>query len=396
MAIGKRTKTPYAGVRYREDTQRIYRGSPDRYFSIRYRRNGILREEALGWASEGWTAKRAMEVRSELEKAHTLGEGADTLAARREQQSQVKQEQAKAAAEASVTYRDLVEAHYIPWAKREKKSFSDDEIRLRRHLYPVFGELPLAEITQQRVEALRDTLLEHRSRATVLQVLALLRKTFNHLERLGLHQLRNPVKDVSLPRLDNACERFFSREEFDRFIEAAAQLRNQDLHDAAILAVNTGLRLGEIMRLMPKDVNLDHGFLTVRETDGKPGGRVPLNSSVSAMLRKRMAGRDAGPLFHSSRPGDREMSRRFARLARQLELNTGTEDRKHHLTFHSLRHTFASWLAMADVDLYRIQKLMRHKTFSMVQRYAHLRPSWLRDDVEILCSPPSRQDPEDT
>jgi len=387
-------KTPFPGVRYREDGRNVHRGNPDRYFSIRYHREGTLHEEGLGWASEGWTAKKAAEVRADLEKAHAIGSGPATLSARREEQRRQEAER-KRVEESQGTYRELVDKHYLPWAWREKKSADMDETRLRLYLYPEFGDLLLSEITTKRVEALRDRVLIKRSRATTLQVLALLRKTFNHLARLGLHNLQNPVSTIKLPRLDNACERFFSREDFDRYIKAAGKLRNPDLHDASILAVDTGLRLGEITRLLPEDVDLTHGFLTVRESDGKPGGKIPLNSRVSAMLESRLRDHANGPLFHTAHNGDRELSRHFARLARKLGLNTGLEDRKNRLTFHSLRHTFASWLAMADVDLYRIQKLMRHKTFAMVQRYAHLRPSWLREDVEILCSPPSPPGPED-
>jgi len=385
------------GIRYREDPIRMHQGKPDRYFSIRMTRNGQVVEEALGWASEGWTLRKAKATREALQTAHTKGDAPDTLrktrAERRRCEELAEAQKAKDQAQ-SATYKELVEQHYIPWARKEKKSAAADITRLALHLYPVFGHLPLASITPEMVEKLRDSLMESRSRATALQVLALLRKTFNHLSRLGLHALRNPVSCIKLPRLDNACERFFTREEMDRFLEAAAQQRNPDLHDAAMLSLHTGLRLGEIKRLMTWDIDLEHGFLTVREDDGKPGGKVPLNADVTAMLTKRLQGLSEGNIFNSRGYEDREMSRRFMRLARRLGLNTGKEDRRHRLTFHSLRHTFASWLAMADVDLYRIQKLTRHKTLAMVQRYAHLRPSWLRDDVAVLCRPGDQPGPD--
>ncbi|EFL53142.1 integrase family protein [Solidesulfovibrio fructosivorans JJ]] len=384
-------KTAYVGVRYRKDGN-----STDRYFAIRYRRDGILHEEGLGWASEGWNAKKASEMRAELQRAHTTGDGPATLAGKRESARIAAREQEQAEKQrnaAGATYKELVEAHYIPWAEREKKSAAADKTRLKLHIFPVIGALTLDEVTPQVLEALRDKMVASHCRATALQVLALVRKTFNHLGRLGLHTLRNPVALVKLPRLDNACERFFTHDEFDRFLAAAGKLGNPDLHDACILAVDTGLRLGELNRLMPADVNLELGFLTVREADGKPGGVVPLNSRVRAMLQKRLLTIAPGQhIFRTTRDGDREMSRRFTRLARALGLNDGVTDRRQQLTFHSLRHTFGSWLALADVELYRIQKLMRHKTPAMVQRYAHLRPSWLASDVEVLCKPPSRPD----
>lgn len=380
------------GIRYREHPTRIHRGQPDRYYSVRLTRDGRDVEESLGWASDGWTLRKAQDTRENLQTAYKIGSGPDTLRKRRDERARQEEQastKAKAEQAKAATYQELVEEYYEPWAKREKKSFAADLTRLRLHLYPALGPLPLDAITSERVEALRDNLLESHSRATCVQCLALLRKTFNHLARAGLHNLRNPVSSVKLPRLDNEVERFFTHEEFDRFIEAASKLRNPDLHDAALLSLHTGLRLGEIKRLFTWDIDLEHGFVTVREDDGKPGGKVPLNNDVSEMLKNRLRDIQAGPVFHNRGYEDRELSRRFMRLARRLGLNTGKEDRRHRLTFHSLRHTFASWMALADIELYRIQKLMRHKTPQMTQRYAHLRPSELRGDVAVLCRPPA-------
>jgi site-specific recombinase XerD len=65
-------------------------------------------------------------------------------------------------------------------------------------------------------------------------------------------------------------------------------------------------------------------------------------------------------------------------------LNDGITDSTYRVVFHTLRHTFASHLVIAGVDLYRVQKLMRHKTAAMTQKYAHLRPQHTVDSVEKL------------
>ena len=72
-------------------------------------------------------------------------------------------------------------------------------------------------------------------------------------------------------------------------------------------------------------------------------------------------------------------------LAASLGLNDGITDRRQKVVFHSLRHTFASWLALDGVDIYRIKELMRHKDITQTQRYAHLMPSDARAAVERLC-----------
>ena len=71
------------GVRYRENEARNYRGRPDRYYTIRFKVNGRLVEEALGWASEGWNATKALIEREKLRQSHRTGEGPATLAEKR-------------------------------------------------------------------------------------------------------------------------------------------------------------------------------------------------------------------------------------------------------------------------------------------------------------------------
>jgi len=67
-----------------------------------------------------------------------------------------------------------------------------------------------------------------------------------------------------------------------------------------------------------------------------------------------------------------------------LKLNENIPDKKDMVVFHTLRHTFASWLAIEGVPLYTIQILMGHKTIEMTQRYAHLCPDHKRKAINIL------------
>jgi hypothetical protein len=68
----KLNKTQFPGVRFRENSSRKHNGKPDRYFTIRYKLNGILKEEGLGWSSQGWNAQKTSITRNDLIKKQKL------------------------------------------------------------------------------------------------------------------------------------------------------------------------------------------------------------------------------------------------------------------------------------------------------------------------------------
>ena len=80
----------------------------------------------------------------------------------------------------------------------------------------------------------------------------------------------------------------------------------------------------------------------------------------------------------------RSISNAFDRAVKNLGFNDGVSDRRFRVTFHTLRHTYASWLVQKGVDLYTVKKLMGHSTLAMTERYSHLAQDNLRDAVKKL------------
>ena len=398
--------TKYKGVRYVENkTRKLKNGTFDRLFYIRYRVDGVLKEECLGSSSEGWNAEKAYKIRSELREAHKTGRGVQTLKDLRdvmisENQAKAAEEQAEEAVE--ITLVEFFNNHYLPRAKREKRSWKTDEQRFNKLINPTLGNMPLIAIQKSHVQKFVDELADSGAApSTVKQYMGIIRQAFNlasdlTVEATPIFSGKNPTKGVKLPQVKNARERFLSGEEAEQLIEAAAKLKRRDLHDAIVLSLNSGLRLGEVRRLTWLDVDFSSRVLTVREeAQRKPGGKVPINEASEAILldRKKTAERTDlvfPPIYgHSTREN---LSQDFKALVDKLGFNRGikAEDRQRRIVFHSLRHTFASWLALAGVDIYRIKTLMRHKTLEMTMRYAHLIPDATHDAVYQLAPPPKR------
>lgn len=403
----QKIQTQYTGVRYYEHpTRKLRSGGADRYFSIRYKLNGKTKEEGLGWASEGWNAQKAHAMRSRLKEAHTTGDGPKTLEAMR-----IGTEVAKKADELrvetekceNITLDEFFEHYHLPKIKREKRTWDNDAGRYKKLISPRFGKMPLRALSNRDVQCFMDELSENgtASPQTIKHYVFLIGRIYNVaadtlIGNIAAFTGTNPTKGVKLPAVRNARERFLTGEEVELLLETAKRQQNYDLHDVIALSLNTGLRLGELQRLTWLDVDFSSAFVTVRdEANRKPGGKVPMNQTAEKILaeRKRNSADKQSLVFPPPYGiiGRHKFTTEFHELVDEVGLNQGieTKDRQRRIVFHSLRHTFASWLALAGVDIYRIKTLMRHKTLTMTMRYAHLLPDASRDAIEQL-APPKR------
>lgn len=396
-------KTNYPGVRYREHPTRRKAGKPDRYFTIRYYdAQGKRREEVLGWASEGWTAEQASKVLGDIRTNIRIGSGPASLADKRKLRDQAQREQdAQEALDriADITVGEVAE-RFLIWAKMNKRAWKADNSRIRLHIIPALGIYPLRSLGSTRIENLKVTLMaKGLAVATVRHVLGLVRRLYNFAAKtpysaeidVPMFTGQSPFGVVDMPSQDNARQNFFSHEDAERVLAKAKEYPKQrrkgrpDFHDICLLSLMTGMRKGEIQSLEWADVDLVHRVIRIR--DAKAGdGIAHINSRALEMLERRRAMDGRGLVFKGAITGGkvRNISHTFEELARELGLNDGVSDSRQQLCFHSLRHTFASWLALQGTDIYRIKELMRHKTITQTIRYAHLIPGATKDAVEGL------------
>ena len=401
-----KVKTQYPGVRYYEHPTRKQRnGQPDRYYSIRYKKDGRTIEEGMGWATEQWNAEKVHNILNKLKENRRIGSGPQSLS---EVRQKIAAERAAAEQEASeesvssMSFQDFFERFYMAEAKRTKRSWLTDEQRFNKVIKPSIGMKPLSAIMREDVQAIIDSLVAAGAApATIKQYRSIISYTFTQasLMKLGgtiIFKGQNPAIGVKVPPITNTRERFLTANEAKVLVNAAKKLPNQDLHDCIVLSLNTGLRLGELQRLEWPDVDLTYAMLTVRdEAHRKPGGKVPLNNTALKIFKKRHDARQIAPSMNMVFPPvdgctvRTNFSHAFKALADSIGLNDGIkpDDRARRIVFHSLRHTFASWLACNGEDIYRIQRLMRHKSITMTMRYAHLIPDATRAAVHNLKPP---------
>jgi integrase len=254
-------------------------------------------------------------------------------------------------------------------ARRRRKG--DDSARMHRWI-TAFGEQDALTISPRQIErVLMHLQAEGKQPATLVRHLAVLKATFNRAKRLGIMK-ENPATLVKPPKVNNVLVRYLTAEQETTLLE---QLPVQ-YRPVVQVAINSGLRQGELLHLTWRDIDWNAGIVTVQETKAGDKRRVPMNSTVLGVLtslRERAAGQLADQVFPH---GARYLRRAFERAVKAAELAP--------FRFHDLRHTFASRLAMQGANDRTLMALGGWKSPAMLSRYAHLSPAHLFHAVEGL------------
>lgn len=213
--------------------------------------------------------------------------------------------------------------------------------------------------------------------ASINRELATLKKAFNLAVREWEWCRDNPVARVSMERENNRRDRWLTLEEEARLLKSCGPW----LCDLVTFALHTGMRMGEILELSWRGVDLTRRTVTVLRSKNGERRTIPVNETVLSILRQKNKVRSLKiDLVFCSRtftPLEGGHLRRSFRLA--LKKSEITD-----FHFHDLRHTFATRLVQGGIDIYKVQRLLGHKSPVMTQRYAHHYPESLRDGVDLL------------
>ncbi|MGD0155109.1 MAG: site-specific integrase [Terracidiphilus sp.] len=181
---------------------------------------------------------------------------------------------------------------------------------------------------------------------------------------------QNPAAGARLPQLSPGKTRFLTPGELKAALESAPEWLRAPMAFAAC----TGVRRGELLSLRWMDVDMDNRRLYLRETKNGALRVLPIPEFALTVLRSLSGGADSDTVFAGVNPA--HLSVYTKRVFKRL----GIPD----ASFHTLRHTAASWLVMKGVDLYVVGQILGHKTPRMTQRYAHLSPDYMAGAVGRL------------
>jgi len=260
-----------------------------------------------------------------------------------------------------------------------------DYVSITKSISKFLGpDIPVCEVTIRDIERYKASKNNGKlSPHTVNYDLRCIKAFFNLLVQWNMIE-KNPCKGIKRLRTDDTIRPYLQREELQKLLAYTA---GSVLQPIIVFAVLTGLRLGEIVNLTWDDIMLEKRKIIVRSNGGfrtKTGKMrtLPINSELYRLLTDM---RDKTGLLFKQENGEpyrgEFISKQFKKAVRECKLNPK-------LHFHSLRHTFGSYLVEQGVSLFHVQQLMGHSSPYVTQIYAHLGSAELMSSVEKLRTDP--------
>jgi len=269
-------------------------------------------------------------------------------------------------------FRDAAK-EFLDWADVEHRQHPNSYRRIATSFASAkefFGRKPVSVIDEGLIEAYKTwRVKEHKIRdITLRHDLHAISKFFSYAIKQRWAR-ENPVRNVDIPSDADAIRmHILSASEEKQYFSRAA--KHKDLHDIGRLILNQGMRPDEVTSLRKKDVNLECGQLCVRRGKSPAARRtLDLTTESRSILAARMAG-DSAWIFPSKRNPGEHITRvngahdRLCKKALEDKLTFG-------FVLYDFRHTFATRMAQAGIDLATLAAILGHSSIRIVQKYVH-------------------------
>lgn len=361
-------------------------------YYLYYRINGKQRNFLLGAAS-ALTPAQARDLAKE--KLGQVASGEDVQVTRHDAKKQELRD--------SLTLKKFLDEHYESYlfslnAKTAKQSFM-----CIRNNFQFLANKPLVDITAWDIQQwVSERSKLGRAPATISYAYNRLRAVFNRAVEWGFIESHN-LDSVKIPKIDNKRIRYLSESEEaallsslearderlkqhyrDRYGVRAEKRVSQRyidyLEPLVTLAMNTGMRKGEMLSLEWSHVNMEDRYLTVISENAKSKNKrtIPLNKTVYDMLTIWRAQHPQTTLVFEREDGQPIDTYQYQWETLLKDANI------ENFRFHDLRHHFASKLVMKEADLNVVRELLGHADLKMTLRYAHLAPKHKSAAVNLI------------
>ena len=262
---------------------------------------------------------------------------------------------------------------YLCFAKLNKKSWKDDQLRWEKHV---------AHKNYQTKQGIWEILNEMQDAgykpATVHHVLKLIKRVYNWHIQNELYFQDNPCNTIKLQKYDNRVNNILTKNELLKLIEFLHGWKNKRAALVVLFGIYTGRRKGEIVSLKWEQVNFEHSTITCLNTKNGTTQSFPINNNALTVLKEAYDLKISALVFPSSN-GDyyySGLNSAWNRLKNKINLN---------IRFHDIRCNYATILASSNkVDIYTLKKLLGHKDINLTMRYAHLMDDVVKNANNVI------------
>lgn len=355
----------YPGVQYYVKDNGI------KSYSIRYKdENGKLKRVKIGDETDGTTEVYCKNKRIEILNAQNKGEQPPKI---------VKNHRKKI-----ITLDDVADKYFL--SKENTVSTHERLSKYNKHLSKSLGKHSITHITKDDLEKLRQGIVKDKklSEKTSNMVIELFSTIFNFGFYEELYEAVNPAMKVKRYKVRNTRERFLRTSEIEELYKQTKIIDEKKAHGDMLevftkLALTTGARLESILNIKKRDIDLQSEI--IRITDFKNGGEIYsgyVTDTTRDLLSEKLKTinyNDCIVSFHNDgkQVSARQIQTRLKPILDDLfNVGLNVKDRANRIVIHSLRHTFASQLAISNVPIRQIQELLNHADIKQTMKYAKL------------------------
>ena len=255
------------------------------------------------------------------------------------------------------------------------------------HLRPFFRNRKISSIGPTDVDAYKAQ-KAHLSKNTVNHHLTLLISLLRYAKEIKWLVHVPKIKKYKIPQFKSDFKFLQTEEEKTRFLNAA-KAEGVHVYSVNMTALYTGMRLGELAGLQWDSIDLKRRLISVTRTNTSDvpkngeGRHIPILDPLLPILRSLSKLNSTGLLFTNQAGNQyRRDARIFDEVLKRILVRGGFSE--NYISFHDLRHTFASHWMMGDGNIFKLQRILGHKSLKVTQRYSHLAPNAYVNDFKRL------------
>lgn len=280
-------------------------------------------------------------------------------------------------------FKDLVKK-FIDYSKSNKLSHKTDESRLK-HISEFFNNKKLREISSFEIERYKSFRLKQKtyrkeliSPTTVNREIEVISKMFN-IAVSNRWASENPCSNGKVKKLrqDNKIERFLTPEEEKKLLSKCMGVYAY-LKPIIIMALHTGMRRSEVLNLKWENVDLKRCVITLTKTKNGKVRKIPISNTLMQELKQLDKKRLSDFVF--TNPVTKQNYKSFNRIFPTICEAAGIEN----FRFHDFRHSAATRMVSAGIDLVVVQEILGHEELKTTMRYSHPVPERKLQAIQVL------------